>query len=266
MGALRLAQEPRRRAARRRRSRRALALRALVTPFVYRKLPRLRRLRRPCASCTRKIRDEAQRRAPADRSAPTTSSSARGGIREIEFIAQVFQLIRGGRDPGAAASRRRCEALAAAGRARAADGRQRRRSWPPPTSSCAASSTACSTSTTSRPTCCPTADGDLALDRAQPWASTQLDACALLDRAGRASRELVSRRLRRACSPTAGARRPAATDAAAAAAPRRRQRLRRAGAHRLPRPQLARRACAACAAAARYRQLRDAEPAAPGRG
>jgi glutamate-ammonia-ligase adenylyltransferase len=40
-----------------------------------------------------------------------------GGIREIEFIAQVFQLIRGGRDPGAA-DQADAAGAAAAGRAR----------------------------------------------------------------------------------------------------------------------------------------------------
>ncbi len=91
----------------------AAALAALVTPFVYRRyldfsaIDALRRLHG-------QIRDEAARRETArrGRSSPNgTNVDARdaitridvklgsGGIREIEFIAQHFQLIRGGREP-----------------------------------------------------------------------------------------------------------------------------------------------------------------------
>ncbi len=77
----------------------------------------------------------------------------RGGIREIEFLAQVFQLIRGGRDAGPARALHPRHA-ARAGRARSC--------WRPtpssacwrPTPSCATSNTGCNTWTTPRPTPC----------------------------------------------------------------------------------------------------------------
>ena len=84
---------------------------ALVTPFVYRRyldfgaIDALRRLHG-------QIRDEAERREGLRQGRSRSSSPVgdrpalridvklgRGGIREIEFIAQHFQLIRGGRDP-----------------------------------------------------------------------------------------------------------------------------------------------------------------------
>jgi glutamate-ammonia-ligase adenylyltransferase len=84
-----------------------------------------------------------------------------GGIREIEFIAQVFQLIRGGRDRRCRSSRRcRCCGCWPS------SGILPPRRWPscpPPTTSCAASSTACNTSTTPRPTCCRPGDADRAI-------------------------------------------------------------------------------------------------------
>src|SRR3970282_2555283 len=64
-----------------------------VLPFVYRRhldynaIARLRDLHR-------QIRREVERRDIAD-----DIKLGPGGIREIEFIAQVFQLIRGGREP-----------------------------------------------------------------------------------------------------------------------------------------------------------------------
>jgi hypothetical protein len=75
-----------------------------------------------------------------------------GGIREIEFMAQVFQLIRGGREPALQirptlqvlallAERRCCRPRASA-------------NWRWPTSFCAVSNTACSTSMTPRRTAC----------------------------------------------------------------------------------------------------------------
>ena len=79
---------------------------ALVGPFVYRRyldfgaIDALRRLHG-------QIRDEAERREGLRRIRSSNDRSprridaklGRGGIREIEFIAQHFQLIRGGRDP-----------------------------------------------------------------------------------------------------------------------------------------------------------------------
>ncbi len=77
---------------------RALALRALVTPFVYRKyldygvFEGLRQLHR-------KIRDEAQRRAAGRPERANDVKLSRGGIREIEFIVQLMLVVRGGQFP-----------------------------------------------------------------------------------------------------------------------------------------------------------------------
>ncbi|MEO8936236.1 MAG: bifunctional [glutamate--ammonia ligase]-adenylyl-L-tyrosine phosphorylase/[glutamate--ammonia-ligase] adenylyltransferase [Burkholderiaceae bacterium] len=85
------------------------ALERLVTPFVYRRyldfgaIDALRRLHG-------QIREEAARREATRRGRSARNGAAQashridvklgpGGIREIEFIAQHFQLIRGGRDP-----------------------------------------------------------------------------------------------------------------------------------------------------------------------
>jgi glutamate-ammonia-ligase adenylyltransferase len=77
---------------------RALALRALVTRFVYRRyldygvFEGLRQLHR-------KIRDEAQRRAAGRPERANDVKLSRGGIREIEFIVQLMQVVRGGQFP-----------------------------------------------------------------------------------------------------------------------------------------------------------------------
>ncbi|CAH2931154.1 MAG: Glutamine synthetase adenylyl-L-tyrosine phosphorylase (EC / Glutamate-ammonia-ligase adenylyltransferase (EC [uncultured Paraburkholderia sp.] len=72
---------------------------ALVTPFVYR-----RYLDFGVISAIRalhlQIRQEAQRRASMRPDKADDIKLGRGGIREIEFSAQVFQLIRGGQDAG----------------------------------------------------------------------------------------------------------------------------------------------------------------------
>ncbi len=76
----------------------ALALRSLVTPFVYRKyldygvFEGLRQLHR-------KIRDEAQRRAAGRPERANDVKLSRGGIREIEFTVQLLQVVRGGQFP-----------------------------------------------------------------------------------------------------------------------------------------------------------------------
>ncbi|MDE2158533.1 MAG: glutamine-synthetase adenylyltransferase, partial [Burkholderiales bacterium] len=81
-----------------RESGRALALRALVTPFVYRRyldygvFEGLRQLHR-------KIRDEAQRRAAGRPERANDVKLSRGGIREIEFIVQLMLVARGGQFP-----------------------------------------------------------------------------------------------------------------------------------------------------------------------
>ena len=77
---------------------RALALRALVTPFVYRRyldygvFEGLRQLH-----C--KIRDEAQRRAAGRPERANDVKLSRGGIREIEFTVQLMLVVRGGQFP-----------------------------------------------------------------------------------------------------------------------------------------------------------------------
>ena len=77
---------------------RALALRSLITPFVYRRyldygvFEGLRQLHR-------KIRDEAQRRAAGRPERANDVKLSRGGIREIEFIVQLIQVVRGGQYP-----------------------------------------------------------------------------------------------------------------------------------------------------------------------
>jgi glutamate-ammonia-ligase adenylyltransferase len=77
---------------------RTLQLRALVTPFVYRRyldygvFEGLRNLHR-------KIRQEAQRRAAGRPERANDVKLSRGGIREIEFIVQLLQVARGGHFP-----------------------------------------------------------------------------------------------------------------------------------------------------------------------
>jgi glutamate-ammonia-ligase adenylyltransferase len=77
---------------------RALQLRALVTPFVYRKyldygvFEGLRQLHR-------RIRDEAQRRAAGRPERANDVKLSRGGIREIEFVVQLLLVVRGGQFP-----------------------------------------------------------------------------------------------------------------------------------------------------------------------
>ena len=77
---------------------RALALRALVTPFVYRRyldygvFEGLRQLHH-------KIREEAQRRAAGRPERANDVKLSRGGIREIEFTVQLMLVVRGGQFP-----------------------------------------------------------------------------------------------------------------------------------------------------------------------
>jgi glutamate-ammonia-ligase adenylyltransferase len=80
------------------RSGRALALRSLVTSFVYRRyldygvFEGLRQLHA-------KVRDEAQRRAAGRPQRANDVKLSRGGIREIEFIVQLLLVVRGGQFP-----------------------------------------------------------------------------------------------------------------------------------------------------------------------
>lgn len=74
------------------------AISALLKPFVYRKY-----LDYGALASMRDLKSQIQREVNV-RSAKTSGGKdniklGRGGIREIEFIAQVFQLIRGGQDP-----------------------------------------------------------------------------------------------------------------------------------------------------------------------
>ncbi len=77
---------------------RAQYLRQLVTPFVYRRyldygvFEGLRQLHR-------KIRDEASKRAAGRPERANDVKLSRGGIREIEFIVQLLQVVRGGQFP-----------------------------------------------------------------------------------------------------------------------------------------------------------------------
>lgn len=77
---------------------RALALRSVVTPFVYRRyldygvFEGLRQLHR-------KVRDAAQRRAAGRPERANDVKLSRGGIREIEFIVQLLLVVRGGQYP-----------------------------------------------------------------------------------------------------------------------------------------------------------------------
>ena len=77
---------------------RALALRSLVTAFVYRRyldygvFEGLRQLHG-------KVRDEAQRRAAGRPQRANDVKLSRGGIREIEFIVQLLLVVRGGQFP-----------------------------------------------------------------------------------------------------------------------------------------------------------------------
>jgi glutamate-ammonia-ligase adenylyltransferase len=80
------------------RSGRPLALRSIVTAFVYRRyldygvFEGLRQLHR-------KVRDEAQRRAAGRPERANDVKLSRGGIREIEFIVQLLLVVRGGQFP-----------------------------------------------------------------------------------------------------------------------------------------------------------------------
>ncbi|MCM2481202.1 bifunctional [glutamate--ammonia ligase]-adenylyl-L-tyrosine phosphorylase/[glutamate--ammonia-ligase] adenylyltransferase [Burkholderia glumae] len=77
----------------------ATQLDAIVKPFVYRRYLDFGVIG-AIRSLHRQIRQEAQRRATMRPDKADDIKLGRGGIREIEFSAQVFQLIRGGQDAG----------------------------------------------------------------------------------------------------------------------------------------------------------------------
>ncbi len=77
----------------------AKQLDAIVTPFIYRRYLDFGVIG-AIRSLHVQIRQEAQRRASMRPDKADDIKLGRGGIREIEFSAQVFQLIRGGQDAG----------------------------------------------------------------------------------------------------------------------------------------------------------------------
>ena len=167
---------------------RALALRSLVTPFVYRRyldygvFEGLRQLHA-------KIRAEAQRRAAGRPERSNDVKLSRGGIREIEFIVQLLLVVRGGQFPEirTRSTLRGLQCLAARGLMKPA----------------AANALAEAYSFLRRVEhriqylddqqthLLPAADGDLAWIAQSLGLTCNADACELLDRLGR-TRELVA--------------------------------------------------------------------------
>lgn len=74
------------------------SIEALVRPFVYRKYVDFSAVS-SLAGLHAMIRDETRRRELQHQGKGINVKLGRGGIREIEFISQTFQVIRGGRDP-----------------------------------------------------------------------------------------------------------------------------------------------------------------------
>ena len=93
------------------------------------------------------------RREVARKDMATNIKLGPGGIREIEFIAQVFQLIRGGRD-AQLADQADAAGAAACWPSAASSTSTPWSNSPPPTNSCASSNTACNISTTRRRRTC----------------------------------------------------------------------------------------------------------------
>jgi [glutamine synthetase] adenylyltransferase / [glutamine synthetase]-adenylyl-L-tyrosine phosphorylase len=167
---------------------RALQLRALVTPFVYRKyldygvFEGLRQLHR-------KVRDEAQRRAAGRPERANDVKLSRGGIREIEFIVQLMLVVRGGQFPEirTRSTLSSLQRLAARGL------------MPPATATALAEAYVFLRRVEHRiqylddqqTHLLPTADADLAWIAASLGLSCRRDACELLDRLGEV-RELVA--------------------------------------------------------------------------
>ena len=100
-----------------------------------------------------------------------------GGIREIEFLVQALQLIRGGREP-ALRERRLLPALAALVRRGTRRRRRPATRWPRRIASCAGWKTACRCCAMRRRTRCPTTELDRAAHRARRWATTTGRRCA----------------------------------------------------------------------------------------
>ena len=167
---------------------RALALRSLVTAFVYRRyldygvFEGLRQLHV-------KVRDEAQRRAAGRPERANDVKLSRGGIREIEFIVQLLLVVRGGQFPEirTRSTLKALDKLAAGGLMRRASADR-----------LAAAYTLLRRIEhriqyldDQQTHVLPTQDGDLAWIAASLEPDGALDSCALLDRLGEA-REFVA--------------------------------------------------------------------------
>ena len=92
--------------------------------------------------------EEVRRRGVADREV----KRGPGGIRDVEFSAQLLQLVHGRVDPDAARPMAPSTALEALAHGGYVDARRRRGRWPSRTGSCAGSSTASSSRTSARST------------------------------------------------------------------------------------------------------------------
>ena len=108
-----------------------------------------------CRRCAAGSRSTSRRPRPT-----ASSSSGRGGLRDVEFAVQLLQLVHGRADESLRSGEHAggAEALSTGGyvgRDDAAD------AGPRPTGSCARSSTGCSCTGCAAPTCCPTDDGEL---------------------------------------------------------------------------------------------------------
>ena len=190
VGALRLAEEPRRRAARQRehaaaRWRCAAPSTAVRLPA----LPRLRRVRGPAPAAP-----QGARRGAAPRRRPARARQRRQAVARRHPRDRVHRAAAAGRARRPVS--RDAHALDAEGARQARRGRpdeagQRRSGWPRPTPSCAGSSTASSTSTTSRPTCCRPPTPTWRWIARSLGLACDADACELLDRLGE-MREFVA--------------------------------------------------------------------------
>ena len=202
VGALRLAEEPRRRAARERRQRPRARAQVARHRLRLSPLPRLRRLRGPAPAAR-----QGARRGAAARRRPARARQRRQALARRHPRDRVHR-------PAAAGRSRRpvprdphpldAEGARQARRRRPDEARRPARAWPTPTRCCAASSTASSTSTTSRRTSCrpttPTSTGS----RAASATAARTARAQLLDLLG-VARECVAARVR-----PAAARRPRA--------------------------------------------------------
>ena len=173
-------------------------LAALVTPFVFRKyldFDAYEGLR----DVHRQIREQGARS-----DALANVKLGDGGIREIEFITQALQIVRGGREPDLR-MRGTLPALAALD-ARGLLPASSRTRCATPTCSCATSSIACSTATTSRRTSCRT------MREERAWLAEAMDASEPeFDRALARHRSVVSFTFAQTFGDSDTGRRPAAT-------------------------------------------------------